>query len=190
MPTLRKKQTAAARSWILEAAFELLTHDSERAFSHENVALRAGIGIRTVYRYFPTQADLFQGLWELLRERIAFVFPSRESEIVELSRKVLACFDRHQKMVRATLSSAVGTRIQAHEGGEAQAAFAKSLVKLLRRRPSPDRKRVVAVFVAVYSASFWQLLRDRGGLSGPDAQAAVTWTMKALLSHLRRGKIV
>jgi len=50
------------------------------------------------------------------------------------------------------------------------------------------RKRIVAVFVAIYSAPFWQLLRDRGGLSGPEAQAAVTWAMEALLANTRKKK--
>jgi hypothetical protein len=40
--------------------------------------------------------------------------------------------------------------------------------------------------VAVYSAPFWQVLRDRGGLSGPDAQAAAEWTMRALLESLQK----
>jgi hypothetical protein len=42
--------------------------------------------------------------------------------------------------------------------------------------------------VAVYSAPYWQLLKDRGGLSGGDAQTAVRWTMQSLLAALRSRK--
>jgi hypothetical protein len=39
------------------------------------------------------------------------------------------------------------------------------------------------------SAPFWELLRKRGGLSGPDAIAAAEWTMRALIQSLRTKQI-
>ena len=184
--TLREKHTAATRSLILDAAFKLLTNDPESPFSHEAVALRSGVGTRTVYRYFPTQADLFQSLWELLRERVPTPFPSSEAEITSLAPKVFESFDQNHRIVRALLSSPGGTQVRERGGAEGRAAFGKSLARDLAKLNLADQKRKIAVFVAVYSAPFWQLLRDRGRLSGPDAQAAVTWTLKALLAHLRR----
>ena len=47
--------------------------------------------------------------------------------------------------------------------------------------PEQQRSMIVAVFVAVYSAPFWNLLRERGRLSGPDAQEAVVWALSTLL---------
>jgi len=38
----------------------------------------------------------------------------------------------------------------------------------------------------VYSAPFWELLRNRGGLSGKDAIEAAEWTMGTLLEGLKR----
>jgi hypothetical protein len=52
---------------------------------------------------------------------------------------------------------------------------------------SPAKKRqVVAIFLAVYSAPFWELLRKRGGLSGADAIAAAEWAMGVLIQALRK----
>jgi hypothetical protein len=42
------------------------------------------------------------------------------------------------------------------------------------------------VFQGIHSGPFWQMLRDRGGLSGPEAIAAATWAAQALLDTLRR----
>jgi len=44
---------------------------------------------------------------------------------------------------------------------------------------------VIAVFLTLYSGNFWQTLRDRGALSGPEAQEAAAWTLEALLNAAR-----
>ncbi len=69
---------------------------------------------------------------------------------------------------------------------EGRRAFAHSLSVLLDGLGASERARVIAVFVAIYSAPFWQVLRDRGGLTGPKAQEAAAWLMEVLLDALRR----
>ena len=64
---------------ILAAAFEQLRDAPEAPFSHEIVAERAGISARTVYRHFPTQADLVQGVWRQLRDRSGTTWPRRRA---------------------------------------------------------------------------------------------------------------
>src|ERR1019366_4887727 len=183
LETLRERHTAATRNHILNAAFDLLTLSPDQPLSHESVAARAGAGARTVYRYFPSRAELFQALWERLRQEIPPTFPLHESEIVELAPKLFKRFDQNEQIIRALLSSIAGTQVRDRGGTEGRTAFAKSLDRLISGMDASTRKRIVAVFVAVYSAPFWQLLRDRGGLSGPEAQAAVTWAMEALLAN-------
>jgi len=80
--TLREKQAMATRGHILGAAFELLVEHPDRPFSHEAVAKAAGVGARTLYRYFPAQADLFEALWVQVRKQSGTVFPTAEAEIV------------------------------------------------------------------------------------------------------------
>jgi transcriptional regulator GlxA family with amidase domain len=58
--TLREKQAAATRDQILDQAYALLVNDPDQPFSHEAIAARAGVGARTVYRYFPAQSDLYE----------------------------------------------------------------------------------------------------------------------------------
>ena len=78
----------------------------------------------------------------------------------------------------------VGKLMEIEKDGKG--GFRKSLAGLTAGL-SPARKRqVVAVFLAIYSAPFWELLRKRGGLSGADAIAAAEWAMTTLLEGLRR----
>jgi AcrR family transcriptional regulator len=141
-----------------------------------------------VYRYFRTQADLYQALWERLREQVPPNFPLRESDVAEFAALQFGRFDQNEALIRALLFSPAGTRVRDRGGQEGRASFAKSLSGLTRDCTPAERRLIIAVFVAVHSASFWQLLRDRGGLNGKQAQAAVRWTMEALLSTLHMKK--
>jgi hypothetical protein len=45
--------------------------------------------------------------------------------------------------------------------------------------------RLVAACLAIYSAPFWQMLRDRGQLGPRDAEAAAAAAMQAVLDSTR-----
>src|SRR5712691_6465715 len=184
--TLREKQAMATRDHILGAAFELLVEHPDRPFSHEAVAKAAGVEARTVYRYFPAQADLFEALWVQVRQRSGTVFPTAEAEIVPQIGVLYRAFDENEKLVRAVMESPAGARVRARGAEEVRASFDQSLQEVTQGRSPVQRRQVRAVFHAIHSGPFWQMLRDRGGLSGPEAIAAASWAAQALLDTLRR----
>ena len=182
--SLRARQTAATRTALLDAAFTLLTTDTA-PLTHERVAAHAGAGVRTVYRHFPSQADLFQALWEeRLRPLIPPGFPRTEAEIAPRVAEAFARFEAHEGVIRTILASPAGMAIRNRGGTEGRAAFAEALGPLIADHAPEERAMIVAVFVAVFSSPFWEVLRDRGGLDGPAAQRAVQWTMRSLLAAL------
>lgn len=183
--SLRERQMAATREEILDVAMEMLSAGADNGFSHEAIAARAGMGARTVYRHFPDRAQLMQALWVRLREQTNTRFPAREDEIVAFIRGAFHEFDEREPLIRAVLNSAAGTEVRERGGAEGRPAFAQGLGPLLVGRTANQRARIIAVFIAIYSAPFWQLLRDRGGLSGPDAQEAAAWVMEILIKSLR-----
>jgi AcrR family transcriptional regulator len=183
--SLRERQMAATREEILDVAMEMLSAGADGGFSHEAIAAVAGMGARTVYRHFPDRAQLMQALWVRLREQTNTRFPAREDEIVAFIRAAFHEFDERAPLIRAVLNSAAGTEVRERGGAEGRPAFAQSLGPLLAGRSPNQRARIIAVFIAIYSAPFWQLLRDRGGLSGPDAQEAAAWAMEILINSLR-----
>jgi AcrR family transcriptional regulator len=185
-PTLRSRQTAATREEILDVAMRMLSSGASDSFSHESIARAAGMGARTVYRHFPDRAELLQALWLRLRDSTDIKFPAREEDVVSFVRSVFHAFDEHESVVRAVLSSAAGMEVRDRGGAEGRGAFAHSLSTLLAGFGATERARAIAVFVAIYSAPFWQLLRDRGGLTGSEAQEAAAWLIELLLDTLRR----
>ena len=149
---------------------------------------RAGVGARTVYRYFPTQSDLYEELWLRVRKQAGTIFPSSEAEILPQIPILFGGFERNEKVIRAVLESPAGHRVRERGAPEGRRAFSKSLAELTAGMSPAKKRQVIAVFLAIYSAPFWELVRKRGELSGADAIAAAEWAMKALIESLRNKK--
>jgi AcrR family transcriptional regulator len=186
--SLQEKRATATRDHILGAAFEMLVEHPERPFSHEAVAEAAGVGARTVYRYFPAQADLFEALWLQVREQSGTVFPTTEAEIVPKIGALFRAFDQNEKLLRAVMESPAGARVRARGADEGRTSFDQSLKDVTQGLGATERRQVRAVFLGIHSGPFWQMLHERGGLSGPEAIAAASWAAQALLDALRREK--
>jgi AcrR family transcriptional regulator len=184
--TLREKQATATRDHILGAAFALLVEHPDQPFSHEAVARAAGIGARTVYRYFPAQGDLYEALWLQVRKRSGTVFPTQEAGIVPSIGVMFRAFDENEKLIRAVMESPAGARVRARGADEGRRSFDQSLQTLTQGLSPAYRRQVRAVFQSIHSAPFWQMLHDRGGLSGPEAISAASWAAQSLLATLRR----
>ncbi len=186
--TLQEKRTAATREHILDAAFEQLVERPDQPFSHETVAKAAGVGARTVYRYFPAQSDLYEALWLQVRKQSGTVFPTVEAAIVPLLGTLYRSFDENEKLIRAVMESPAGARVRARGSEEGLTSFNQSLKELTKGLEPTERRQVRAVFQAFHSGPFWQMLRDRGELSGPEAVAAASWAVETLLENLRKQK--
>jgi AcrR family transcriptional regulator len=184
--TLRQKHAATTRDHILNEAYELLVDHPDQPFSHEAIAAHAGVGARTVYRYFPAQADLYEELWARVRKQAGTIFPSSEAEILPQIPVLFGGFDRNEKVIRAVLESPAGHRVRERGAPEGRAGFSKALARLTAGMSPAEKRQVVAIFLAIYSAPFWELLRKRGGLSGADAIAATEWAMSTLIEGLRK----
>jgi AcrR family transcriptional regulator len=183
---LREKQATATRDHILGAAFEMLVEHPDRPFSHEAVAKAAGVGARTVYRYFPAQSDMYEALWLQVREHSGTVFPTTEAEIVPSIGVLYRAFDENERLIRAVMESPAGARVRARGAEEGRASFDKSLRDVTRGLSAAERRQVRAVFHGIHSGPFWQMLHDRGGLSGAEAISAASWAAQALLAALHR----
>src|SRR2546423_13233229 len=63
---LREEQAAATRRRILDGLSELLDERRADDISMADVAQRARVAERTLYRHFPTRLDLFRALFQQL----------------------------------------------------------------------------------------------------------------------------
>jgi AcrR family transcriptional regulator len=163
----------------------MLREKPESAISHEAIANRSGIAARTVYRHFPTRGHLGAALWARMRDETGTRWPTTEANIARSVRAQFAQFEKHQTFVRASILTPAMAQYQAHGSAEGRAAFQQSLAAVTRDLSAAERRRLIAVCVAIYSAPFWQMLRDRGKLSAEEAQQAAATAFEAVISAAR-----
>jgi AcrR family transcriptional regulator len=180
IPTLRQRQTEETRTLILDTAMTILARKGP--FSHEAIAAEAGVGPRTVYRHFPSRVELYAALWQRLRTTTNIRFPQDVEQILPLIANAFRSFEDNAELVRASMASEAGNDVRAQGAIEARAGFRSSLAPRIEGMPEPERRRLIAVCLAIYSAPFWQMLRDRGELSQAEAEEAGVWAMKLVLN--------
>jgi AcrR family transcriptional regulator len=192
LPSPAERQRATTRQAILDAAFRMLREEPATPFSHETVAERASISARTIYRHFPTRADLTLALWERLRDVSGTRWPRAEAEIPSALSVLFDQFEANAALTRASITSAANTGYPEHGSAEGRAAFREALADLLALLPQDEGDRLIAACLAIYSAPFWQMLRDRGQLSAPEAREAGVAAMTALLTaaHARAAELI
>ena len=183
----RQQQRANTRDHIVEAAKNLLLDAPTEPFSHERVAQAAGVGARTVYRHFPTRADLMQALWEKVRDETRTRFPSNATEVVAFARTQFSEFNNREALVRASNAFPAAGELRAQGSLEGRPAFRQSLAAITKNLSEWEQRRLVAICLAIYSAPFWLLLRDRGELSAEEPGEAAAWALSVLLKAAKTG---
>lgn len=169
-------------AYLVEHAFRLLRDSGESPFNHEAVAAAAGISARTAYRYFPTQGDLVAAVWRHLRDSTGTVWPETEASIIPHLRALFEQFERNDALTRAMIAASPRANVSEHGSAEGRAAFRRALTDRLGRMTEAEGDQLVATCIAIYSAPFWQMLRDRGQLTPASAIAAACAAMQAVLA--------
>ena len=175
------------RDHIIATAQALLLDAPTEPFSHERIAEAAGLGARTVYRHFPTRADLMQALWEKVRDETRTRFPGTEEEVVAFARAQFNEFDKREALVRASNAFPAAGELRARGSLEGRPAFRRSLADITKYLSEWEQRRLLAVCLAIYSAPFWLLLRDRGELVGAEPAEAAAWALSVLLQAAKTG---
>jgi len=175
------RQRTATRQAILDAALAQVQDTPTAPFSHESVAARAGMAPRTVYRHFSTRGDLTAALWTRLRDAHGTRWPSTRRQLLPALRRTFRQFGDLEALTRAAIAAAATTQYPVHGSAEGREAFRRCLADLLDRLSPADGQVLIANCLAIYSAPYWQMLRDRGGLSQRDAERAGALAMQALI---------
>jgi AcrR family transcriptional regulator len=173
----RAAAAAETRRRIIDATRALHTEQGIAATSWDDIAARAGVGVGTVYRHFPTRDELVPACGAVVMEVIALPTPdeskahfagvaTREERIERLVGQVYAIYERAAPELRAIRNEPDAHPSVAEAGEQFEAALA-ALIDAARISP-PSRP----VVRAMLDLGTWQALRDQG-LSPAEAVVAV-----------------
>lgn len=184
---LRERQTEDTRRRIVEAALELIQEDPDGSFSHEQIAARAEIALRTVYRHFPSRTELLDAVWQESDRRLQLTnYPDTEQALLASLDPVFGTMDRNADLMRGLLRSNAGQEMRRRDNERRRSGVVKALAGVTSHLSNDERRRVTAVFQALYSARTWEMMRDRAHLNDGESAQAIAWAMNTLLDALRR----
>jgi AcrR family transcriptional regulator len=185
--TRRASAVAQTRRRIIDATRALHTEQGIAATSWDDIAARAGVGVGTVYRHFPSLDELIPACGEIVMEVVAPPDPQGVSALFDgvdapaerierLVREAFAIYERGAPELRA-----IRTEPEVHPHvAEAGEEIEASLTALVDTAVEPfgiepeDR----AVVRAMIDLGTWQALRDQG-LETADAVDAVSEMLAA-----------
>lgn len=184
---LRQRQTEETRHRIVEAALRLIEETPEDPLSHERLAVRAGIALRTVYRHFPSRTELLDAVWQESDRNLKLAeYPNTESALLASLEEVFGRMDNHASLIRGLLRSNAGQEMRRRDNERRRTAVQQAVAGATAHLPEQKRRWVVAIFQALYSARTWEMLRDRAHLGEGESAEAVRWAMTTLLQSLHR----
>jgi AcrR family transcriptional regulator len=170
---------------ILNAYAELIEEVGTDDVSFRLIASRAGVGERTVFRYYPTRVDLLLATAAWI-ERTIFTRAESDSifDVPIAIREAMEAYDR-----RPELAYVVAETAMRGVNGSDPAPHREEFDGMLRREaPSladDERRAVVAALCHLDSSAAWVTMRRELGMSGRDIADAATWAAEALLDPIR-----
>ena len=181
----RASAAAQTRERIVEATLALHGERGIAATSYDDIAARAGVGVGTVYRHFPSLDDLIPACGAVTRVRLAAPAPEAVpalfgDRIKRLVAEAFALYERGAPQLRAIRNepavhpdvAQAGDAVEASLGALIDAAFEPAAMT------AADR----AVVRAMIDLGTWQAMRDQG-LGPAEAVAAVS----GMLAERTRG---
>jgi len=181
--SLRSRLHDATRGVILDAMIEQLADTGAFDFSMFELARRANVSARTIYRHFPTRDALFDALAARVNEELGAHEPPRTLDAaVALARAQFANFDTHRALVTAELVTRQSFRAAARP--TRVAALQKAVLETAPNVSELTRRHAAAVVACLLSADTWARLRHDLHADGHDAGEAVAFAIDAIKRKL------
>ena len=183
----RRERAVASRARILEAMVDLI-QAGEVQPSAEAVAVRAGVGVRTVFRLFNDVEGLHRGLQQVMDERLAPIYdePVRGTLAERLDQLVARRAVVFEKLARPkAFADANRSRSPSLTAGH-QAFVARQRELLLRHLDGlgPFGADLLEALDLALSFDAWRRLREDQGLSVEAAQRVVAAMARAVVETM------
>jgi AcrR family transcriptional regulator len=184
MTSTRQRYKDLTRERILDAAIAQMADDRDGPLTVTDVAARAGVTERTIYRHFQTRDALVEAVWPRMQARVQSPgFPHTADELIATPLRLFPNFDENEHLVRASVYSESGREVRLRANGERQAAMLACVADAMPQLGDAARRRRAAVVQLIDSAYGWAVLKDFWDMDGEEAAAAAAEAIAVLLGR-------
>lgn len=190
----RRAHAEATRLAILRSLVDLIVEEGPGTISIPQVAARAEVSVRTVYHYFPTKEDLFDGLTAAMPSLVATPdggVPSATSpaELVGAMPEIYRFLAANERMFKALSVSELAGRAAASRRGERHERV-DAAIGSMAPHLEPDHYRQLRGIIGLLSSfTAYDTLTDVWGLSVEEAADVSAWATRVLCDRARRSGV-
>lgn len=185
----RRRDWHETRDLILSTFARMVVEDGLQDVSIQQVADRAGITHRTVYRHFATRQDLINQLAVWLHERGRILgevaVPEHADDIPAAIIRNAQVFDQEADLIKALVLVTWEAGTVSELQNQRTDAFEKALKPLTGHLREDQTRAVVALIRYLASSRTWLTMRDEFGLTGEQSAPVVAWAIQMMLDALR-----
>ncbi len=180
---LRAEQAEQTRARIVQAAVDLLAEGDAGDLSMSDVAERAGVSVRTVYRSFATKDELLDGVIDWINDHIDKVAgprpETREAYEATTARVTGALFEI-EPLYRALFATRAGRESHRRTAPMRQDNMRHAYAKDVADLDDAQVRRLLAVMHLVASSNGALFMKDYWDLSPEDVGQAMQWAIRVL----------
>lgn len=182
-----------SRELIMIALADVVAEKGVSGFSVQEVADRAGVSHRTVYRHYDSREALLDGYARWLDERLVesggVTGVADAGSIPSDAETTYGLFDDLGALVEALVVVSLGTRSHVARRDERTEEFRRALEAggVLAHLSEADAEVVTALIRTIASSNAWFLFRHQHDIDGSRAGRAVAWALRTLIDELRSG---
>ncbi len=187
----RAAAVARTRQRIVDATRKLHGEQGIAATSWDDIAARAGVGVGTVYRHFPSLDELIPACGEITMRVVALPDPSTVPALFEhvtepaerverLVHEAFAIYERGAPVLRVIRREGDVHPIVAQDRAALQASLSALVDTALAPLDGAQQDRAVAR--ALVDLSTWEALREQGLAPGETVDAVskiLAWRLTA-----------
>jgi AcrR family transcriptional regulator len=185
--SLRDRQREVTRDLILNAVAGQLARGDLRDLTFADLAEKAGVSERTIYRHFATKEELLEVFWVRMHAQLgaARARTGPQGPIWQAPLTSFPYLDKHEALLRAVISSPEAKDARAKLSAARQPDVRRAVLAAVGPLPEPDFTYVCAAVQLLTAPVAWQAFKDDYGLSGAEGGKAASLAIKALLDAVR-----
>lgn len=188
-PDGRRLRTEESRRKVVAALLDCV-RDGDYDPSAEAVALRAGVGLRTVFRLFSDKEGLYREMSEVVRAQLAGLTKTPlkgalwRERLDDMMVRRFKAFEQVMPFRRAALAHAHQSDVIQANNQALNTTMRQALAGLMPPEVLSDRSTFEALDLMLSVDSWIRLRRDQG-LKAPQARATLERAVAALLAGMK-----
>jgi AcrR family transcriptional regulator len=189
--SLNSRKRQVTRDLILDALAEVIAEKGLDGFSVQDVADKAGLSHRTVYRIFDSREALIDGSRKMFEEWAAekgIGMPTDLDAVPERCEELYRALDERAELAAAgaIYDSTRGAQQQPESRRERTQRMQRMLEERFPTLPEEEIIRAGSIIRLMFSGLTWHTLNSQYGLPGSRSGPYVRWAIEVLIAELRR----